>query len=80
MIFELLAHRHPFFDNKTEGDISAVEFIHRVVDLPPAELPDHYPSVLRNLIKKMLEKDPQKRISDEQILEIPEVISALEQQ
>ncbi|KAA6389627.1 MAG: putative aurora kinase [Streblomastix strix] len=77
MMFELLAQRHPFFDNKFEGDISAEEFIHRVIYLPPAELPEHYPLKLKNLIRRMLEKDPSKRISAQQILEIPEVAAAL---
>ncbi|KAA6396556.1 MAG: putative NEK protein kinase [Streblomastix strix] len=78
MMFELLAQRHPFFNDKTEGDISAEEFIHRVVDLPPAELPDHYPLKLKNLIKQMLVKDPSQRKSAQEILEVPQVTAALE--
>ncbi|KAA6394258.1 MAG: putative NEK protein kinase, partial [Streblomastix strix] len=51
MIFQLLAQHHPFFDDKTEANISAGEFIYRVVNLQPAELPDHYPLKLKNLMK-----------------------------
>ncbi|KAA6393177.1 MAG: putative AGC family protein kinase, partial [Streblomastix strix] len=69
MIFELLTQRHPFFDNRIEGNIPAEEFIHRVVSLPPAEIPDRYPSALKDLIKQMLEKDPQKRITSKEILD-----------
>ncbi|KAA6372825.1 MAG: putative CMGC kinase, CK2 family [Streblomastix strix] len=76
MMFELLAQRHPFFDSQDE-DIPAEEFIQRVVNLPPAELPDHYPLRLRNLIKQMLEKDPSQRISAEEILNVPEVAAQL---
>ncbi|KAA6373177.1 MAG: hypothetical protein EZS28_031297 [Streblomastix strix] len=77
MIFELLAQRHPFFDHASEGDVPAEEFIQRVVNLPPAELPDHYPQKLKDLIKHMLEKDPSKRIAAQQILGIPKVAATL---
>ncbi|KAA6367842.1 MAG: putative AGC family protein kinase, partial [Streblomastix strix] len=79
MLFELLAQRHPFFDSQTEADVSAEEFIHRVISLPPAELPDHYPINLRNLIRRMLIKDPAQRIQADQILELPEVAAQLSQ-
>ncbi|KAA6358319.1 MAG: putative Protein kinase family protein, partial [Streblomastix strix] len=77
MIFELIAQHHPFFDKKTEGDVPTEEYIHRVVDLPPSELPENYPLKLRNLVKQMLEKDPSKRISVEEILNMPEVATTL---
>ncbi|KAA6360719.1 MAG: putative NEK protein kinase, partial [Streblomastix strix] len=54
MIFELLAQRHPFFDNNEV--LNEQEFIRRVVSLPPAEIPEHYPLKLKNLIKQMLIK------------------------
>ncbi|KAA6374981.1 MAG: hypothetical protein EZS28_029491, partial [Streblomastix strix] len=63
-----------------EGDIPAEEFIHRVVSLPPAEIPDRYPSALKNLIKQMLEKDPQKRITSKEILEIRDVAQSLKEE
>ncbi|KAA6359710.1 MAG: hypothetical protein EZS28_044763 [Streblomastix strix] len=77
MIFELLAQRHPFFDDKTEANISAGEFIFRVVNHQPAELPDHYPQILKNLIKIMLDKNPIQRIQAQGILAEPEIISIL---
>ncbi|KAA6378026.1 MAG: putative AGC family protein kinase [Streblomastix strix] len=77
IIFQLLAQRHPFFDNESEEDISDEEFIHRVVNLPPAELPEHCPLKLKKLVKQMLEKDPKKRITANQILELPEIVAAL---
>ncbi|KAA6361663.1 MAG: hypothetical protein EZS28_042809, partial [Streblomastix strix] len=66
IIFQLLAQRHPFFDNESEEDISDEEFIHRVVNLPPAELPDY-----------CYFNDPKKRITANQILELPEIVAAL---
>ncbi|KAA6356044.1 MAG: hypothetical protein EZS28_048429, partial [Streblomastix strix] len=80
MMFQLLAQRHPFFDSATEADVLEEEFIHRVVNLPPAELPDHYPLKLRSLIKQMLEKDPSHRISAEEILNVPEVAAQITSQ
>ncbi|KAA6383433.1 MAG: hypothetical protein EZS28_021042, partial [Streblomastix strix] len=59
------------------ANISAGEFIYRVVNLQPAELPDHYPLKLKNLMKKMLEKNPIQRISAQGILAEPEIISIL---
>ncbi|KAA6364370.1 MAG: hypothetical protein EZS28_040103 [Streblomastix strix] len=56
MIFELIVQHHPFFDNKSEADSSIEEHIHRVIDLPPVELPENYPLNLRNLVKQILEK------------------------
>ncbi|KAA6366827.1 MAG: hypothetical protein EZS28_037646, partial [Streblomastix strix] len=79
MIFELIAQHHPFFNCKSEADLSIEEYIHRVVDLPPAELPENFPLNLRNLVKQMLEKDPYKRISAEDILNFPEIAVILRQ-
>ncbi|KAA6400068.1 MAG: putative rho family protein [Streblomastix strix] len=78
IIYELLAQKHPFFDQKTEGNVSAVEFIKRVINLPPSEIPSIYPESMKNLVKLMLTKDPSKRITSKEILEIPEVVSSLE--
>ncbi|KAA6393414.1 MAG: putative NEK protein kinase [Streblomastix strix] len=77
MIFELLAQRHPFYDNNE--DLNEQEFAQRVINQPPAQLPDNYPLKLKNLIKQMLIKDPVHRISAEQILQNPEVAAALPQ-
>ncbi|KAA6382656.1 MAG: hypothetical protein EZS28_021817 [Streblomastix strix] len=79
MIFELIAQHHPFFNRKIEGDIPEEEIIHCVVNLPPAELPDNYPQILKDLVKRMLDKDPSKRISAKEILEIPEIAAKLTQ-
>ncbi|KAA6387860.1 MAG: putative MAP kinase kinase family domain protein [Streblomastix strix] len=78
-IFELASQHHPFFDKKSEADLSIEEYIHRVVDLPPAELPENFPLNLRNLVKQMLEKNPQKRISAKEILQVPEIAATLTQ-
>ncbi|KAA6380542.1 MAG: putative NEK protein kinase, partial [Streblomastix strix] len=77
MIFELIAQRHPFFDNKTEGYIPDEEFIRRLTTEEPANLPAHYPKSLKNLIKMMLAKDAARRITAEEILEIPEIATIL---
>ncbi|KAA6386055.1 MAG: putative Kinase/ NEK / Serine/threonine protein kinase [Streblomastix strix] len=42
-----------------------------------AELPIHYQASLRNLIKAMLIKDPIRRITAHDILQVPEVVSSL---
>ncbi|KAA6381679.1 MAG: putative NEK protein kinase [Streblomastix strix] len=76
MLFELLAQRNPFIDNN-EGDISLFEIITRIINEEPAELPSHYSDSLKNLIKRMLAKDPSRRITAEAILEFPEVAASL---
>ncbi|KAA6385034.1 MAG: putative NEK protein kinase [Streblomastix strix] len=76
MMFELLAQHHPFFDNNG-GDIPLLELVRRITEEQPAELPSHYSDNLRKLIKDMLTKDPSRRITSEDILEIPEVAEFL---
>ncbi|KAA6378610.1 MAG: putative NEK protein kinase [Streblomastix strix] len=75
IIFQLIAQRHPFFDNNE--DLNEQEFIQRVINKPPAQLPDNYPVKLRDLIMQMLEKNPQKRENIKEILDIPEVAASL---
>ncbi|KAA6393559.1 MAG: putative NEK protein kinase [Streblomastix strix] len=75
IIFQLIAQRHPFFDN--DEDLNEQEFAQRVINQPPAQLPDNYPVKLRDLIMQMLEKNPQKRKNIKEILEEPEVASSL---
>ncbi|KAA6364210.1 MAG: hypothetical protein EZS28_040263, partial [Streblomastix strix] len=79
MMFELLAQRHPFFDNKQTGGeiVSAFEFMRRVTTEEPAALPSNYPESLKNLIKQMLNKNPERRIAAEAILQLPEVSAIL---
>ncbi|KAA6396813.1 MAG: putative AGC family protein kinase, partial [Streblomastix strix] len=76
MMFELLALRHPFFDSK-EGNLPLQELIRRIIEDAPAELPDHYSNSLRMLIRNMLTKDPSRRITSADILEIQEVADCL---
>ncbi|KAA6368656.1 MAG: putative AGC family protein kinase [Streblomastix strix] len=76
-MFELLAQNHPFFDNKEGEDLQMFELIHRIVNSQPAALPDQYPLNLKNIIKRMQEKDPSRRITAEQILNIHEVAGSL---
>ncbi|KAA6377217.1 MAG: putative NEK protein kinase [Streblomastix strix] len=80
MLFEMLAHHHPFIDNKQEGHLPTEEFIHRVVAEEPAELPAKYPISMKNLIKGMLTKDPSRRISAEAILDMEEIVEYLEEE
>ncbi|KAA6392396.1 MAG: hypothetical protein EZS28_012080, partial [Streblomastix strix] len=47
--------------------------IRRVVTEQPPQLPNNYPENMKNLIKRMLEKDPIRRITAEAILAVPEV-------
>ncbi|KAA6378638.1 MAG: hypothetical protein EZS28_025834, partial [Streblomastix strix] len=78
MLFELLAQHHPFIGEREDpADLSELEISRRIVDEEPSELPSHYPVSLRNLIKRMLAKDPSRRITAEEILEVPEVAASL---
>ncbi|KAA6373638.1 MAG: hypothetical protein EZS28_030835 [Streblomastix strix] len=78
IIYELLAHIHPFVDIKTEGYVQADVFIHRVVAEEPEELPKFYPKILRNLVMQMLSKDPTQRKSAKEIHDFAEVAAKLE--
>ncbi|KAA6362573.1 MAG: hypothetical protein EZS28_041901, partial [Streblomastix strix] len=60
-----------------DGNLPLKELIRRITEDAPAELPGHYSDNLRKLIKKMLTKDPSRRITSEDILEIPEVADCL---
>ncbi|KAA6368436.1 MAG: hypothetical protein EZS28_036038 [Streblomastix strix] len=78
MLFELLAQHHPFIGKDDDAaDIQELEIVRRIVDLDTPELPSHYPVSLRDLIKRMLLKDPTRRITAEEILDVPEVASSL---
>ncbi|KAA6381598.1 MAG: putative AGC family protein kinase, partial [Streblomastix strix] len=79
MMFELLAQRHPFFDAK-DGYLPLLELARRITEDAPAELPSHYSDNLRELIKNMLTKDPSRRITSADILEIPQVAECLTMQ
>ncbi|KAA6384626.1 MAG: putative NEK protein kinase, partial [Streblomastix strix] len=78
MLYELLAQHHPFIGNDDESaDLSELDVAHRIVTEEAPELPAHYPDSLRKLIKAMLQKDPSRRITAEEILSIPEVAANL---
>ncbi|KAA6380955.1 MAG: putative NEK protein kinase, partial [Streblomastix strix] len=53
MLYELLAHVHPFTLN--QKNITQFEIICRVINDNPPELPDHYPENMRNLIKAIIQ-------------------------
>ncbi|KAA6373717.1 MAG: hypothetical protein EZS28_030756 [Streblomastix strix] len=76
IIFLLLTQHHPFYGKQ---GIHEYEFIHRIISQEPAELPDQYPIQLRNLIKQMLNKDPQRRIIAQEIISMPEIATALQE-
>ncbi|KAA6384641.1 MAG: putative Serine/Threonine kinase domain protein [Streblomastix strix] len=59
------------------ADLSELDIAHRIVNGEAPQLPSHYPDSLKNLIKAMLQKDPSRRISAEEILSIPEVAENL---
>ncbi|KAA6373336.1 MAG: putative Serine/threonine protein kinase, partial [Streblomastix strix] len=81
MLFELLAQHHPFIGKDEDAaNLSEMDIGIRIVNLQPTELPAHYPVSLRNLIMAMLSKDPSRRITAEEILEIPEVAASLRKQ
>ncbi|KAA6389053.1 MAG: hypothetical protein EZS28_015418 [Streblomastix strix] len=77
ILSELLAKRHPFYDEKEKGKISSEELVRRITQEEPVELPQKYPELMRNLIKRMLIKDPKQRITSNEILAVPQVASKL---
>ncbi|KAA6363453.1 MAG: hypothetical protein EZS28_041019, partial [Streblomastix strix] len=77
MIYELIVLQHPFIRNEEALHDNLVAFIDRVRKENPQDLPQHFGGNIKNLIKAMLEKDPTRRITTEQILLIPEVAQRL---
>ncbi|KAA6369496.1 MAG: hypothetical protein EZS28_034976, partial [Streblomastix strix] len=78
VVYELLSKRHPFAQEKKGKDyLPITEIARRILEEEPEELPSHYPLNMRNLIKQMLMKDPSRRITAEEILNIPEVAANL---
>ncbi|KAA6392654.1 MAG: putative NEK protein kinase [Streblomastix strix] len=70
IIYELLAHKLPFQNDHNFAD-------HIIKDEIP-ELPESVSYPLRDLVKQMLEKDPNLRITTENIMENPEIKQNLE--
>lgn len=66
-IYELCCNRRPF-----EGE-SLQEIFFKVMNEEPLAIPERYSFFLRNIIKRMLDKDPSKRPSILQIFEFLEV-------
>ncbi|KAA6392092.1 MAG: putative NEK protein kinase [Streblomastix strix] len=58
MLYELLSQKHPFISyNDEEYDgVPIEEYIHRVINEDPDELPSHFSENIKNLIKQMLNK------------------------
>lgn len=69
-MFELCTGKKPFYSS------SLIELINQILSTEIAEIPQHYSEWLRNLIKSMLEKNPEKRLSLENILERKEIREA----
>ncbi|KAA6380100.1 MAG: hypothetical protein EZS28_024373 [Streblomastix strix] len=53
------------------------ELMRSIIKDEPEELSDRFPKNLRDLIKKMLNKDPRKRITASEILAVPEIAQSL---
>ncbi|KAA6356996.1 MAG: hypothetical protein EZS28_047477 [Streblomastix strix] len=49
----------------------------KVTETDPKPLPLHYPESMRNLILRMLVKDPRQRITIKDIMQTPEIIANL---
>ncbi|KAA6370802.1 MAG: hypothetical protein EZS28_033672 [Streblomastix strix] len=77
MTYELVMLKHPFIGNE-EGQIPLGVLIDRVRNEDPLEISSDYPEAMNNLIRKMLIKNPNHRITAEQILLVPEVAQRLE--
>ncbi|KAA6381157.1 MAG: hypothetical protein EZS28_023318, partial [Streblomastix strix] len=78
LFFKFLALKHPFIsDQEQPKNITDKMMIHRILNDEPSDLPARFPESMRNLIKRMLLKDPTQRITAQQILNIPEVAARL---
>ncbi|KAA6361622.1 MAG: putative serine threonine-protein kinase nek2, partial [Streblomastix strix] len=75
ILFELLALEHPFLNE--DENLPLLEKLKQVIDNEPKPLPLHYPENMRNLILRMLEKDPRQRITIKEIMKTPEIIACL---
>ncbi|KAA6377694.1 MAG: putative NEK protein kinase [Streblomastix strix] len=75
--YELLAQRHPFM-NENDQQSPQIKIVRHVADNEPAALPYHYSEKIRNLILRMLVKDPQCRIKASDIIQLPEIQAKLE--
>ncbi|KAA6370999.1 MAG: hypothetical protein EZS28_033473 [Streblomastix strix] len=74
IIYELLEHHHPFIQaDENIHDLLTFEILRRIVEKEPNKLSPNRSDSLRALLKRMLVKDPSKRISAEEILEWPEI-------
>ncbi|KAA6395911.1 MAG: putative serine/threonine protein kinase [Streblomastix strix] len=74
ILFQLLMLRHPFISEEEMSQrLSSEEIGRRIKSLPPAELPLYYPKNMRDLIMRMLIKDPSQRIT---ALEAKEILKA----
>ncbi|KAA6376607.1 MAG: hypothetical protein EZS28_027868, partial [Streblomastix strix] len=67
MLFELLAGYHPFSNCKRKA--TSLEIVLNVMNEQPSKLPEEYSLKLRNLIMRMLVKDPDHRVNTEMILQ-----------
>ncbi|KAA6353937.1 MAG: hypothetical protein EZS28_050536, partial [Streblomastix strix] len=75
ILFELLALEHPFLGE--DENLPLLETFKQVIDNEPKPLPLHYPLSMRNLILRMLVKDPRQRITIKEIMQTPEIIACL---
>ncbi|KAA6367632.1 MAG: putative Serine/threonine protein kinase, partial [Streblomastix strix] len=75
ILFELLAQYHPFLSK--DENLPSIENFKKVTETDPKTLPLHYPESMRNLILRMLVKDPRQRITIKEIMQTPEIIANL---
>ncbi|KAA6387731.1 MAG: putative serine threonine-protein kinase nek2 [Streblomastix strix] len=75
ILFELLALEHPFLGE--DQNLPLLENLKQITENEPKQLPFHYPKNMRNLILRMLVKDPRKRITIEEIMQTQEITACL---
>ncbi|KAA6390699.1 MAG: putative MAP kinase kinase family domain protein [Streblomastix strix] len=73
ILFELLSLEHPFMNKGEDQDLPLLENFKQITENEPKQLPLRYPENMRNLILRMLVKDPSQRITANQIMLTPEI-------
>ncbi|KAA6371017.1 MAG: putative CAMK family protein kinase [Streblomastix strix] len=67
IFYEVIAQKHPFADN--QGNIQNI----KIMECHPDPLPGNFSEQLKHIVMQLLNKDPQRRLSTEDLLELPQI-------